>query len=36
MDNELKRSVGYSRKRLQAIRNCESKVSDIPGNRHRR
>ena len=29
MDNELKRSVDYSRKRLQAIRNCESKVSDI-------
>ena len=29
MDNELKRSVDYSRKRLQAISNCESKVSDI-------
>ena len=29
MDNELKRSVDYSRKRLQAIRNCESKVADI-------
>lgn len=29
MNNELKRSVDYSRKRLQAIRNCESKVSDI-------
>ena len=27
--DELKRSVDYSRKRLQAIRNCESKVADI-------
>ena len=29
MDNELKRSVDYSRKRLQAIRNCEGHVADI-------
>ena len=27
--DELKRSVDYSRKRLQAIRNCESHISDI-------
>lgn len=27
MDNELKRSVDYSRKRLQAIRNCEDHVA---------
>lgn len=29
MDNELKRSVDYSRKRLQAIRNCEDHVAKI-------
>ena len=29
MDNELKRSDDYSRKRLQAIRNCEDHVADI-------
>ena len=27
--NELKRSVDYSRKRLQAIRNCEDHIADI-------
>ena len=27
--DELKRSVDYSRKRLQAIRNCEDHVADI-------
>lgn len=27
--DELKRSVDYSRKRLQAIRNCESHIADI-------
>ena len=29
MNNELKRSVDYSRKRLQAIRNCEDHIADI-------